>query len=206
MDNREDRSSVLNMLSSNSTAISAVPIENLIILTNSILKKIKKIDETNETLRRLNFRLKALIMAIKTYKIEKSEKNETKIEIEKSFEDISLSIKAFTDTINEEKSILPDNEIPIIKKEKKILSKSEIFLVIKSHLGSEKTVENNFLKRILNVLSSDFMSINDIMKKSGVAKFRVAEILNKCSMTIGPVCISKTKMADGTVGFNLKIN
>lgn len=194
--NNEDLSTILNMLSSNSTTISSVPIENLIILTNSILKKIKKINESNENLRNLNFKLKALIMAIKTYKLD--DKNNNNL-LKK--EEIIQSIENIESTINNLKIEDSNN-----KEDNKELSKKEIFEIIKSHLGSDKTLENNFLFRIVNVLSEDFMSINDIMKKSGVAKFRVAEILNKCSKKEGLVHISKSKMNDGTVGFNLKIN
>lgn len=194
--NNEDLSTILNMLSSNSTTISSVPIENLIILTNSILKKIKKINESNENLRNLNFKLKALIMAIKTYKLD--DKNNNNL-LKK--EEIIQSIENIESTINNLKIEDSNN-----KEDNKELSKKEIFEIIKSHLRSDKTLENNFLFRIVNVLSEDFMSINDIMKKSGVAKFRVAEILNKCSKKEGLVHISKSKMNDGTVGFNLKIN
>lgn len=198
--NNEDLSTILNMLSSNSTTISSVPIENLIILTNSILKKIKKINESNENLRNLNFKLKALIMAIKTYKLD--DKNNNNL-LKK--EEIIQSIENIESTINNLK-IEDSNNKEDNKEDNKELSKKEIFEIIKSHLGSDKTLENNFLFRIVNVLSEDFMSINDIMKKSGVAKFRVAEILNKCSKKEGLVHISKSKMNDGTVGFNLKIN
>lgn len=199
--NDDDITNILDGMSSTSATFTTIPLENLVITLNSLLKKITRIDHANESLRKLNYRMKSLIMAIELNKIETIPDHE-KEELKKTLQEIEKISNE-----NQKSEILIENSIlekKIVKKKESDFSKEEIFEDIQNNLENLKSMEKTFLKRIVLVLTRDYMSINDIMKKSGVAKFRVAEILNKCLKIKGDIQIGKSKMSNGTVGFRLE--
>ncbi|WUR05089.1 uncharacterized protein VNE69_12074 [Vairimorpha necatrix] len=170
-----------------------------------IRAKIKKIETQNEQLKIFNYKLESLLVSIDTYSIEKETKEE-KVSYKRLTPDLERVSKILkkeeTSKINKkhlqeerikiEEIIPPDMSHSLLDTSLLFDTKNDLLSRALADSNIKKSSKGHLIK-ILEILEShkDGILWEEIIKKSGVPRYKCIEILNCLGKTDPPIMIKR---------------